>query len=61
MPLQRQPTEAEMGEILRFMDIMSIYITDDYQVEMKNYNSAECKSIVKLFKALTGRDLDIIS
>ena len=61
MALKREPTEAEVEELLQFMATMSVYITDDYQVEMRNYNPAECSSIVTLYKDLTGDDLDIIS
>ena len=61
MPLKRQPTNTEVEQLLQFIAIMSIYITDDYQVEMKQYNPTECSMVVKLYKDLTGDDLDIIS
>lgn len=58
--LKRTPTTSEVEELLDFMDKMAIYITDDYQVEMAEYNQAQCASVDRLVKDLRGEGLDII-
>lgn len=52
--LKRMPTEAEVIELLNYIQIQSIYITDDYSVEMEGYNPRECASADKLIDDLSS-------
>jgi len=51
-PLKRPPTEDEMKIILTFIELQSIYITDDYSVEFEEENPIEIKAYDDLMAKL---------
>ena len=54
LPLKRLPTEEEVDLLVEYINLLSIYLTDDHAEEMRDENETLCSDVDTLFLNLYG-------